>query len=115
MIQRRPANLRTTQAWALFFLALLLPTGLYFGFHAISVPLESPADQARVAVHSQCKALPYPEIPELDSILSQLTSSLASWLVHGISESWLWSILFALVFLLMLILVATFVTILPTN
>jgi hypothetical protein len=115
MIQRRSANLCTTQAWALFLLALLLPTGLYFGFHAISVPLQSPADQARVAVHSQYTIAPYPEIPETDNILDRLTLGLASWVLYRLTENWLWSLLFALVFLLMLILVATFVAILPPN
>ncbi|MFX1510854.1 MAG: hypothetical protein ACFFBR_11175 [Promethearchaeota archaeon] len=115
MNRRKSTHLPTTQAWALFLLALLLPTGLYFGFHAISVPLQTPADQAGVAVKSQCTISPYPELPEIDHMLSRLTLSHASWLVHQISESWFWSILFALVFILMLILVATFVTILPTN
>ncbi|MFX1564731.1 MAG: hypothetical protein ACFFCH_01950 [Promethearchaeota archaeon] len=113
MIRRKSTLLPTKQAWALFLLALLLPTGLYFGFHAISIPLQSPADQARATVHAQCAISYYPQIPESENILSQLTQSPASWLLHRITENWFWSILFALLFILMLILVATFVTILP--
>jgi hypothetical protein len=115
MIRPWSNDLPPKQAWALFFLALLLPMGLYFGFYAISMPAHALADQAQAAVPAQSPHFLYPLVPETHNSQGMLSPNLASWLLHQITQNWFRSILIALTILHLLLVVATVFVILPHN
>ncbi|MFX1317880.1 MAG: hypothetical protein ACFE9O_01935 [Promethearchaeota archaeon] len=116
MFRRKTTRLPFRKAWALIFISLLVLVGLYFGFHAISVPALTPVDQARVAIPSQASLSFYSinfEPPDTSDMLSQ---SLTSWLLHRTADSWFRSILVALaILLIMLIVMALTAAILRQN
>ena len=116
MLRQSPTKQPASKVWALFLLAILLQAGLYFGYHLISIPAQSPADQVQVSTPSQM-ALTSPAIfAETDSSMDKIPLSLVSWLLNRVTTSWFQSVLFALTFLLiLLIVVATSMAILPHN
>lgn len=116
MIRPRTTKPPFRKAWALIFISLLVQVGLYFGFHAISVPALTPADQTRTAIPSQVPLSFYSMDFETTDPPGVLSQSLTSWLLHRLADSWFRSMLVALAILLIMMLVmAILVAILQQN
>lgn len=116
MLCQKPTQYPFPKAWALFLLAVLLPAGLYFGFHVISIPAQSPVDHAQVSVPSAMALASPDSFLETNPSQDMISLNLASRLLNCIIESWFQSVLFALtVLLILLIVVATSMAILPHN
>jgi hypothetical protein len=107
MLPRKSMKQPFTKTWALVFLSLLISVGLYFGFHAITVPAQTPADQAQAAIPS-LMTVSFPSIDFETSIVPEMRpQSVTSWLLQRVSDIWFRSVLYTLAILLIMLIVMT--------